>query len=411
MPRPLRYAAAAVLLAAASLLTSTGAEVIAQDPPTGRVRVDPNLSGKDPFAARAARTARPVLEPAQKQEGEAEVAPPARQAAFKDALFLRGQTEPTVGEVLSISGAEGVVLAFDGKTRTYPLGTVERVEIEVTEEFRRGVAAFALGETSGAQSQFNKALELFQQARRQSPRRLEKEWATAKIVETYSALGRDDEAVSEFFILCRLDPYSVYLPSAPLRWLNQTTLNRGSSADAKQLAETSAAEWLKLADNPSGKLNPTGRLVAASYLLHSSNYGKDALDAIRGLVVLEPPDGASDDLADACKTISLLASAQLWRDAVLRKPTEREVARWKQTLELLPSETKLGPLTLVAIGEKSLGLDEQAAEDFLRVYALGSRQFSLAEVAAKEAADAFERLKKHDAARQIRADAEARFHN
>ncbi|MBQ2557034.1 MAG: hypothetical protein II561_10830, partial [Thermoguttaceae bacterium] len=137
MPRPLRYAAAAVLLAAASLLTSTGAEVIAQDPPTGRVRVDPNLSGKDPFAARAARTARPVLEPAQKQEGEAEVAAPARQAAFKDALFLRGQTEPTVGEVLSISGAEGVVLAFDGKTRTYPLGTVERVEIEVTEEFRR----------------------------------------------------------------------------------------------------------------------------------------------------------------------------------------------------------------------------------------------------------------------------------
>ncbi len=377
---------------------------------SGRVRVDKNLEGKDPFAMRAARG--PVLTPAPASKERAPRVPTdeaAASAVVDDLVYVKGEAAPVACVVATISGSNGLVAAIRNETRTFPLRAIERAEIAVSNEFRRGVDALESGKKTGSASEFARALELFKTARQTSGRRLEKEWATAKIVETYSALGRDDEAASEFFLLCRVDPCSPFLSSAPLRWTNQTTLKRGSSPGEKNLTEETAAQWLAPKENPSGTFNPTGRLLAASILLNSPKYSKEAVVAMQALAALEARDGAGEDEVETCRAISLLAVEQLWRASVLRKPTEREVARWEKTLEATPGELTPGPTFLVALGRKSLGQDEQAARLFMRVAALATDRFALAEAAAKQAADAYERLGQSKLAQKIRADAARRF--
>ncbi|MBR5759832.1 MAG: hypothetical protein IKX88_14680 [Thermoguttaceae bacterium] len=394
----------------ATIVSLTPAFVWAQQ--SSRVRVDADLNGKDPFAIRAGASQRPALTPAtptQNRNSTPRTDETAASGAPNDVLYVRDAKAPLACVVTTISGSGGLTALVQNEPKTFSLGSIERVELSVSDEFRRGVDAFESGKRTGAKTEFERALELFKTARQTSERRLEKEWATAKIVETYSALGRDDEAASEFFLLCRLDPYSPYLASAPLRWVNQTTLKRGSSLDSKNVAEATAAQWLALKDNPSGTFNPTGRLLAASILLNSSQHSKEAVAAMQALVALEPPDDADEDAVETCRAISLLATEQLWRAAVLRKPTEREVAHWSKTIEATPGELTLGPEYLVALGQKSLGQDDLAARTFLRVAALASDRFALAEAATRQAADAYERLGQADVAQKIRADLTRRF--
>ena len=130
---------------------------------------------------------------------------------------------------------------------------------------------------------------------------------------------------------------------------------------------------------------------------------------MQALVALEPPDDADEDAVETCRAISLLATEQLWRAAVLRKPTEREVAHWSKTIEATPGELTLGPEYLVALGQKSLSQDDLAARTFLRVAALASDRFALAEAATRQAADAYDRLGQADVAQKIRADLTRRF--
>ena len=377
-----------------------------------RVRVDANFEGQDPFAIRAGASQRPAITPAPASQNQTPALGTGKNAAPgapNDVLYLKEEPAPIACVVVSISGRNGLTALIQNERKTFSFRSIERVELNVSNEFQKGVDAFESGKKTGAKTEFERALELFKTARQTSERSLEKEWATAKIVETYSALGRDDEAANEFFLLCRVDPYSPYLTSAPLRWVNQTTLKRGSSLDAKSLAETTAAQWLDPKDNPSGTFNPTGRLLAASILLNSTQRSKEAVAAMQALVALEAPDGSSEDAIETCRAISLLATEQLWRAAVLRKPTEREVSHWAKTIEATPDELTSGPRFLLAQGQKSLGQDELAAREFLRVSALASDRFALAEAAARQAADAYDRLGKPDVAQKIRADLVRRY--
>ena len=364
-----------------------------------------SINLQNPFALRAERNASNIVASPTTSQSSSQSKSTVNNA---DLVYLKNGKSARC-TVLSLSGRGGATISVGNETQTVPTSSFDRLEIAVSDDFLVGVEAFETGRRVGANSQFLRALTFFQQARKSTERRLEKEWATAKIVETLVALGRDDEAVVEFFLLCRVDSYSAFLPSAPLRWTNQTTISKGSDAEARRQAETSAREWLKSTNNPSGRPNPVGRLLAASVLLTSPQFGKEATDAMRDLVVCESEEVNDSELSQTCRLISLLATAQLWRLALLKKPSEKEVDRWTQTLELLPQNCRLGPIALIAMGRKSLAQDELAAINFLRVASLASQNYALEELATNEAADAYERTGRKEIASKLRENAKKKF--
>lgn len=390
-----------------------GGETFAQTPPS-------DVAAQNPFALRAARDA------AKKNDGEilangaesanransANVAlEPVATANRVDALRLKSG-ETLSGTVARISGRGGLTFKTSGgATRTVALDEIDRLEAGVGADFARGVDAFELGRRLGDDAEFRRSIALWEAARKADDRRWAKEWATAKIVDALVALGRDDDAAAQFFLVCRLDPYSAFLPSIPLRWTSRAAFGAGESPDARRRAEDEAARWLPATKNPSGGANPLGRLLAASILLESARYKKDAVEALRDLAVCEPPEDARSD-ADAvrtCRTIALLAAAQRRRLETLTNPTAETVERWAEATALLPVELREGPEFLVALGNESLGRDEAAADGFLRVALLAATNRNLAERATARAAAALERLGRRDEAEALRLDARRRF--
>ncbi len=402
----------------------------AQTPP-------PDVAAQNPFAARAAQeSARRVnLTPGANSGGSAvsvdsasstsggvradsangasggALEPVASVANRVDVLRLKGG-ETLSGTVSRISGRGGLTFqTTDGAARTVPLDAIERLEASVGAEFARGVEAFELGRKLGDAAEFRRAIALLQAARKTDERRWAKEWATAKVVDALVALGREDDAAAQFFLICRLDPYSAFLPSIPLRWAPRAAFGAGESPDARRQAEDEAARWLPATKNPSGVANPLGRLLAASILLDSARYKKDAVEALRDLAVCEPPEDAraDADVVRTCRTVALLAAAQRWRLETLTNPTAETVDRWAETAALLPVELRLGPAFLVATGNESLARDDAAADGFLRVALLSAANRNLAERATARAASALERLGRRDEAETLRRDAERRF--
>lgn len=362
-----------------------------------RARVETATPSQDPFALRAAKqnkqTATPSQTPTKRDQTQARndektTIPSVSQGATnaqEDVIFTRDDSEPIRCDVLSINGRDGLIASVDGNTQTYPLEQIASVELRVSESFRNALDAYERGKERQNDAEYLSALELFKQARQNASRRFEKEWATAKIAETYQALGRDDEAAAEFFLLCRIDPLTIFLPSIPLRWVNQSSLQRGSSADARALTESAAVDWLSAKTNPTKSPNATGQLLAASILLNSPRHSQGATLAMQALAALEPDENASDFERETTKTIALLAVAQLWRNVALRKPTERDVKHWRKTIESLPSAFRVEPLFIVAQAERTLGNEEEAKRDFLRVAMLKRDRFALADAAERAA--------------------------
>ena len=425
LPRPLTRVASVSFLA----VVWSGVSV-AQTPP-------PDVAAQNPFAARAAQEAAKranSVDGANLAGAASSVNGGVRVDSVNSANLTKGANrvalEPVVsaanrvdvlrlksGETLSgtvarISGNGGLTFkTTDGATRTVPFDEIDRLEASVDVDFARGVEAFELGRKLGDPAEFRRAIALLQAARKTDERRWAKEWATAKVVDALVALGRDDDAAAQFFLICRLDPYSAFLPSIPLRWAPRAAFGAGESPDARRQAEDEAARWLPATKNPSGVANPLGRLLAASILLDSARYKKDAVEALRDLAVCEPPEDARSD-ADAvrtCRTVALLAAAQRWRLETLTNPTAETVDRWAETTALLPVELRLGPTFLVATGNDSLGRFDAAADGFLRVALLASANRNLAERGTARAAATLERLGRRDEAEALRRDAERRF--
>ena len=421
------------IAAISSLALSWGAAAFAQTP-------SPDVAAQNPFAARAAQEASKRANSANggvrtnsassandgvggnsvnganstiSATGANRVAlEPVASAANRVDVLRLTNGETLSGTVARISGRGGLTFkTTDGATRTVAFDEIDRLEASVGADFARGVEAFELGRKLGEPAEFRRAIALLQEARKTDERRWAKEWATAKVVDALVALGRDDEAAAQFFLICRLDPYSAFLPSIPLRWASRAAFGAGETPDARRQAEDEAARWLPATQNPSGVANPLGRLLAASILLDSARYKKDAVEALRDLAVCEPPEDARSD-ADAvrtCRTVALLAAAQRWRLETLTNPTAETVDRWAETTALLPVELRLGPAFLVAIGNESLGRDDAAADGFLRVALLSGGNRNLAERGTARAASALERLGRRDEAEALRRDARRRF--
>lgn len=353
------------------------------------------LSGRDPFALRAARNARPNDS---KPIPAPEIATKTSDVEGGDDVLLLRDGTRLVGRLERLSGGDGATFVVDGATRRIPLAEIERIDADVSETFRRADEALTSGRRAALDSELRRALALFKESRATASRRFEKEWATAKIVETELALGLRDEAVVEFFLLCRLDPYAAFLPSVPLQWLNRRT----ARSDATPRAEDEAAKWLDRIAAPTNAPNPVGRLLAASVLLRSPRYGTKASDALLELSVCEAPDGAEPDAVETCRVVSLLAAAQRERDELLRKPGAKDVERWRRVADAIPDAWKPGPCALVGFGEKTLGNDADAAR-YLEIAAALALDRELARECAEELVGALTSLDERKAAAEVRA--------
>lgn len=318
-----------------------------------------------------------------------------------DVLRLKdGRTFELVESRLSgRTGVEGR-LSDGGDPARFSTSEVESLEIAVSTEFRRGLEAYDAGRLTGSDAELRQALDRFQGARKSARGRLEKEWATAKIAETLQRLGRGDEAAAEFFLLCRLDPMTSFLSSAPLRWTLDASRGESYDPSASRHAEALALEWIKPVDNPTGKANPSGRLLAASILLEFPSRRKEAQEALRALATLEASDDASHDEAESARRIALLAIAQLWRLDALGGPKASLVDRWTKTTELLPESLRRDACGFVGLMELNLGRDEALGRVVRSAASVADRD--LARACGVAAADACRRLGRADEERELR---------
>ena len=356
----------------------------------------------DPFASRArAAAVRARLD--ESDAGSASPAGSARAASRRRDLARLRDGAALEGAITGVSDATGVVLEIPGESSPLkiPLAEIDALELEVSESFLFALEALESGRRGGSDHELRRALALFQTTRRDSARRLEREWATAKIVETLQALGRYDDAVAEAFLLCRFDSRALFLDALPLQWLN-----RRSSADPRAL-EALAYERLAPSSESRGTQRAFERLLAASLLLNSSQYGVAARDALQALVATQGGEDASAEESETLRVVSLLAAAQLQRLELLKGPRDADVERWKRALEFLPNETRSGPTALVGFALERLRRDEDAVAALIRAAATTDDR-ELARACELAAADALKRLGRLEDERAVRKRAAPR---
>lgn len=267
--------------------------------------------------------------------------------------------EKIVGRVESVTGIKGVTILADGEKRSIPFASLFDLETDRSDAHLAAEEAFQKGKDSGDRSDFSRALELFRSARSTENRYWVKQLLTARIVDSQVALGEAGHAADEFFLLVQTDPATPYLASLPLDWTGRLSLS-GLATDQKRLLS-----WLEPTANPSGKVNPAGRLLAASLLLSGAERSR-AITALRELVTLRSPDPNNNDLTEYCRCLSLLAMAQLWKTSLAAGPKPADVRRWAATLDHFPPSLAVGPAEVVARGFQKTGQPEAAEEILLK---------------------------------------------
>lgn len=279
-----------------------------------------------------------------------------------DRVVVADSTRPegervVTGTIRSITGAEGVTIqsAGSGETFSFPMTTVLDIVTERSPSHAAGETFFDRGIKTGDREEFSKALLFFREARRNEE---ERAWScrllTARIVDCLVMLGDGEQAAEEFFLLCRADPLTPHLSSVPLPWSDRFT----SSSVPRQ---TSTAEWLEPEKNPTGKWNPAGRLLAASILLSGPDR-KKGIAALQELAGMRNPFPDQPDAAEFCRTVSLLAAAQLWRMKLPLIPNKGEVEKWEKALDRFPVSAAAGPTYVVARALEKAG-DQEGADD------------------------------------------------
>ena len=197
---------------------------------------------------------------------------------------------------------------------------------------------------------------------------------SAQIVRCCMALGDSDQAVLEFFVICRDDPQTALYDCIPLPWNPPPT-----APGAPKIIEKMATEFLDPLKNRSP--GEAAVLLAAGVLSVSAQ----ATDRERGLTKLR-------QLASMEGSVAQLASAMLWKQKIPTLRTPNELAFLENAVERMPEPLRAGPYFLLGQAAKSVGDREKAVLYWMRLPILYSEQKLLVDAAVTEAADALEKL-------------------
>ncbi|MDO5580003.1 MAG: hypothetical protein Q4G69_02615 [Planctomycetia bacterium] len=286
--------------------------------------------------------------------------------SIQDAILYEsaGQQKELSGKILNLTGAEGLIVLQKGsQVPDYiPISSIIEIRTSKCDAHKAGDRAFEEGEKNRTSESFSKAVDYYREARKNGEKRpWMRAWITSLIVKSLKGAGRETEAVQEFLILCQIDPLSPYLDSIPLQWI----VSRSMAPEKRIELEQIVLPWINSQQNPGGKPNPTAQLLAASFLLESSNgpYRQIAADALEALI-LAP---SSNQGSSARKDLALLATAQLWRLKMHRSLSENEISFWKEMSFRLSPSLQAGPIFLTGKAFLKIGQKEKAKELLLRI--------------------------------------------
>ena len=237
------------------------------------------------------------------------------------------------------------------------------------------------------QRKFETARDLYGQARDKKETNHQR-WLqyTAQIVRCHTALGETDQAVSEFFYLCSVDPQTTFYDCIPLPW-NPPFVVPGASSPVEKTAE----DVLDSIKNP--RPGPAAMLLAAGILSVSPQPDKRN----RGLNLL-------GKLAQQEGPAAQLAAAMLWKQRIPTLRTANELAILENAIERIPEPYRAGPYFLLARAANAVGEREKAVLYWMRLPIFYSNDKLLAEAAVREAATALEKLGRYDQATRLRVD-------
>ena len=248
--------------------------------------------------------------------------------------------------------------------------------------------------------QYETALQNYRKIRENETKFNDRQRQTAKIVRCLTALGRTEQSVAEFFVLCRTEPFTGHWTCIPLVWYSA---NNSASSGISPL-DRLALEWLSPSTNPSGRENPVASLLAASVLLSSSNTANqtNAANQLRQLSFSNNDDNPNrkEELAIR-KQVAQLAVTQLWRTQIVKLKSEKELANWEPLVETIHEPLKAGPYMVLGDGLAKVQNHEKAIIAWLRVPVLHSENRFLAAKALDSAAQMLKKLGRPDEAKAI----------
>lgn len=279
---------------------------------------------------------------------------------FPDIILFEhsGQIREMKGQILNFTGSEGlIVLQKEKRTPDFlPAYSIIEIHTAKCDAHKAGDRAFDEGKKKGNAESFLKAVDHYKEARKTDEKRpWMRIWITSLIVKSFRGAGRDSEAISEFLILCQIDPLTPYLDSIPLQWF----VPRSFSPEKRIELEQIVLPWI------TAKTCPAAQLLAASYLLESGNlqYRTQAVEALESLLHIP----SSDQNSPMINNIALLATAQLWRIKLLRNLSEKELPYWEEVCFRLSPPLRAGPLFLTGKAFWKIGQKEKARDLLLRI--------------------------------------------
>ena len=234
---------------------------------------------------------------------------------------------------------------------------------------------------------FATARLLYEQARDQEKAN-HQHWLeySAQIVRCHTALGESNQAAQGFFLLCRIDPQTMFYDCIPLPW-NPPPRQPGVPSAVEKAAEDVLDPVKNRIPGPAAVLLAAGILsVSAQPALRNRG-----LDWLGKLAQQEGP-------------AAQLAAAMLWKQRIPTLRTANELAILESAVEKIPEPYRAGPYFLLARAANTVGEREKAVLYWMRLPIFYPNDKLLVEAAVSEATDALEKLGRHDQAARLRID-------
>ena len=207
---------------------------------------------------------------------------------------------------------------------------------------------------------------------------------SAQIVRCCTALGETDQAVQEFFLICRVDPQTTLYDCIPLPW-NPLPRLPGVPSAIEKTAEDVLDPLKNRSPGPAAMLLAAG-ILSVSTQQTNRNRGRDLLNA----------------LAQQEGHAAQLATVMLWKQRIPMLRTVNDLTRLENVVEKIPEPYRAGPYFLLASAANAFGEQEKAVLYWMRLPILYPHDKLLVEAAVNEAAATLEKLGRHDQAARIK---------
>ncbi|MDR0337289.1 MAG: hypothetical protein LBI18_09385 [Planctomycetaceae bacterium] len=280
-----------------------------------------------------------------------------------------------------------------------------------------GATDIAEADAAFERKNYTTALELYRQTR-QNQKDANWKRLTIQMIRCCLAQGDTEQAVQEYFLLCRVVDSAPPLEWIPLPWFVPIEAVMGMSLREK-IAET----WLDPLRNSSPNSSPNSpqnsspakppnilaaTLLAAGTLSVSPNTEKQrrGYQILRELETLWETAKTTPNIQESAfqRHIALLATALRWKQRIPNLKNQSELLPLQRILEQIPESCQAGPLFLFGQAARIVGDHETAVLTWMRIPICYSENQLLSVEALREAAQSLEKLGRFDQAKRLQTE-------